>query len=59
MNTTKYLSIAIMCIASQLVFGQIRVDSLGHVGVEVTTPLVSNFAVGATMTIKPLETITY
>ena len=48
MNTTKYLSIVIMCIASQLAFGQIRVDSLGHVGIGTgpTASLPSLFNVG-------------
>ena len=40
------VSIVLLFIVSQSSFAQLHVDSLGHVGVGVTTPLVSNFAVG-------------
>lgn len=59
MNKFYCISIVALSFVSQSSFAQLHVDSLGHVGVGVTTPLASNFAVGATMTIKPLETITY
>ena|GEM_PF-6759072 len=59
MNKFYCISIVALSFVSQSSFAQLHVDSLGHVGVGVTTPLVSIFAVGATMTIKSLEYVNY
>jgi len=46
MNKFYCISIVALSFVSQSSFAQLHVDSLGHVGVGVTTPLVSNLAVG-------------